>query len=286
MGRRGRGTVRSFLLLIFYRRTALIKYTPARIERETREDQQWEASETKLEKQLENLKLGLALQKGGPRGEKYRLRAEDKLKEAEALLKEAKSLLKQREDDLRITENNAQKAQGTPEEATLKSMLSMAKQRVDSAKDEIDKVEKKVQGCRRRVERAQRMAEAENRFLDLYRSLNRGGDEVNLLEAMILIAMNCGGTLSEKINFVFDLFDFDKSGTLSKEEITILLSCSCRALEHVGGLPESEGITLEELESMVVRAYASADLHTTADFTKFEFKKASFCNLHLHPTIQ
>ena len=149
----------------------------------------------------------------------------------------------------------------------------MARQRVDAAKDEITKAEEKVQACGMRVERAKRMAEAEDRFLDLYKSLNRGGDEINLLEAMILIAMNSGGTLTEKINFVFDLFDFDKSGTLSKEEITILLSCSCRALEHVGGLPESEGIGLEELESLVVRAYAAADLHATADFTKYEFKK-------------
>ena len=93
----------------------------ARVEREAREDQQWEKSTAKLTKQLEDIKMGLALQKGGPRGEKYRLRAEEKLAEADNLLKAANTLLKQREDDLRITESNAKKAKDTPEEGTLKS---------------------------------------------------------------------------------------------------------------------------------------------------------------------
>ena len=82
--------------------------------------------------------------------------------------------------------------------------------------------------------------------------------------------------IQEKIDFIYNLYDFNGSGDITIDEMTILL----RTLV-VGASKMDKKIvppTTEEIEKLTVKAFAIADKDSDGEISKHEFH--AFCKGH------
>ena len=83
-------------------------------------------------------------------------------------------------------------------------------------------------------------------------STKRTPTMVDALEVLSGICMFCEASLAEKIGYVFTLYDFNDSGTLTPDELTILMRSTTRALAKIGGTPEP---TVKDIERLCDEAF-------------------------------
>ena len=76
------------------------------------------------------------------------------------------------------------------------------------------------------------------------------------------------GSLEEKAELIFQLYDFDKSKYISKDELTILMTNSLSALRHLEGGPMP---SMEEVEKKTTEFFEHADLDKNERITLEEF---------------
>ena len=91
---------------------------------------------------------------------------------------------------------------------------------------------------------------------------------VDALEVLSGICMFCEASLAEKIGYVFTLYDFNDSGTLTPDELTILMRSTTRALAKIGGTPEP---TVKDIERLCDEAFSFADIDSDGHITQIEF---------------
>lgn len=72
-----------------------------------------------------------------------------------------------------------------------------------------------------------------------------GDDIIDQYEFITALAFLCHGSLGEKAELIFQLYDFDKSQYISKDELTILMTNSLTALRCLTGQPPP---TIGEIE--------------------------------------
>ncbi|KAF4029552.1 EF-hand domain pair [Phytophthora infestans] len=71
--------------------------------------------------------------------------------------------------------------------------------------------------------------------------------EVDVTEVLAVIIVYCNATMEGKVPFLFDLFDFDHSKMISKDELVLLMLCTTRGLCKVVGKPRPATDSLEVL---------------------------------------
>lgn len=98
----------------------------------------------------------------------------------------------------------------------------------------------------------------------------RGGVGVNMLELVsAFIVLLTQENLVDRAKLLFRAFDFDGSGELELDEVTILLSSVVRGLEIVVG--QRGNVSIEELERIVYTAFVQADTNNSHSVCCDEF---------------
>ncbi|KAF0683431.1 Aste57867_24556 [Aphanomyces stellatus] len=100
---------------------------------------------------------------------------------------------------------------------------------------------------------------------------------VNGLEFVAALAITCEtGKLLDKVGFVFDLFDFDHTGALTKDELMILLKSSVRGLTKLTqglGIQLAKLCPMAQIEDLASVCFRHCGLDTTDDLRKDSFLK-------------
>ena len=104
-------------------------------------------------------------------------------------------------------------------------------------------------------------------------------DRNNLVDAFEIIgclAMLSKMSIKEKVNFIYSLYDFNGSGDITMDEMTILmrtLVTGCAKMDKKISPPSTE-----EVERLTVKAFATADKDSDGEISKYEFD--AFCFTH------
>lgn len=64
-----------------------------------------------------------------------------------------------------------------------------------------------------------------------------GNGTIDSYEFICALSLVSHATLDEKAELIFNLYDFDKSLSISKEELTVLMANSLTALKSIEGKP-------------------------------------------------
>eukprot|EP00742_Colponemidia_sp_Colp-10_P006323 GILJ01006777.1.p1 GENE.GILJ01006777.1~~GILJ01006777.1.p1 ORF type:complete len:2262 (-),score=409.36 GILJ01006777.1:195-6980(-) len=107
-----------------------------------------------------------------------------------------------------------------------------------------------------------------NRVFDLFD--NDGNGKVDCYEFICGIAMICQGSVTDKIKILFNMYDFDKSNSISQDEMTILLRT---ALSSLAKMSDSKEPTDREIEIQTEQAFAKADTNHDGTISFEEFEK-------------
>jgi hypothetical protein len=78
----------------------------------------------------------------------------------------------------------------------------------------------------------------------LFNKLKNESNRVDVFETFAGVAILCSASLMEKINLMFEIFDFDHMGELAEDELSYMVVCVCSALSklHLWGMPTDEEI--------------------------------------------
>ncbi|GMH77728.1 hypothetical protein TrST_g7574 [Triparma strigata] len=99
---------------------------------------------------------------------------------------------------------------------------------------------------------------------------------VDAFEAIACLAMLSKMAIKEKVDFIYSLYDFNGSGDITMDEMTILmrtLVTGCAKMDKKISPPSTE-----EVERLTVKAFATADKDSDGEITKYEFDE--FCFSH------
>jgi Ca2+-binding EF-hand superfamily protein len=97
-------------------------------------------------------------------------------------------------------------------------------------------------------------------------------DLVDALEFLATFSLASGMSLDEKINFVFNCYDFDESGELTMDEMCLSFKSTLTGLCKLSGQPCPTELELEELAGA---AFAAADSDSDNKISRQEFEH--FC---------
>ena len=104
----------------------------------------------------------------------------------------------------------------------------------------------------------------------IFKKFDKDNDGIiDQYEFTTALAMLCHGTLEEKAELIFDLYDFDQSKYISRDELTILMKNSLTALRSLEGAgPPS----LTEIVQKANDVFTKADQDDNERITLDEFK--------------
>ncbi len=103
-------------------------------------------------------------------------------------------------------------------------------------------------------------AEVSSAAEELFKTLDTDNNGIiDGLEALATLAMVSSMTPMEKMNFVFTCYDFDESGELTVDEMTLSLKSTVTGLCKISGIPIP---TLNDFELIAKLAFQSADKET------------------------
>jgi len=96
------------------------------------------------------------------------------------------------------------------------------------------------------------------------------------LEAICYFCIGCSATLEDKIDFIFNVFDFNNGGDISYDEMVILMSSVLTAMVkydsgYRGTVAKSP--TDEEMEKITDEAFLDADANANGTIHKSEFRE-------------
>ena len=91
----------------------------------------------------------------------------------------------------------------------------------------------------------------------VFESFQKDNGLLDLLEIMSGLAMLCDNTLEEKVAFLYDIFDFRRSGEMFEDEVVLLFECVACALSRIGILDEPDD---EDIETAAADLFVSMEL--------------------------
>lgn len=100
----------------------------------------------------------------------------------------------------------------------------------------------------------------------MFDSDNNGS--IDSYEFMAFLTLMTHGTLRERAETLFQLYDFDQSNSISKDELSVLMQNALTALKCMEGKP---GPTLEEIEQKTSEFFRAADTNNDQQISKREF---------------
>jgi Ca2+-binding EF-hand superfamily protein len=83
-----------------------------------------------------------------------------------------------------------------------------------------------------------------------------GNGSIDSYEWMCFLALVSHGNLEEKAELLFNLYDFDKSQSISKDELTVLMTNALTAMRCMEGRPAP---TVNEIETKTAAFFKEAD---------------------------
>jgi Ca2+-binding EF-hand superfamily protein len=92
---------------------------------------------------------------------------------------------------------------------------------------------------------------------------------IDSYEFVCALSMMSHATLSEKAELIFNLYDFDRSQCITKDELTVLMTNSLTALKAMEGRPAP---TLAEIEQKTTAFFEEADEDRNNQISLREFK--------------
>ncbi|KAG3144949.1 hypothetical protein PI126_g13935 [Phytophthora idaei] len=94
------------------------------------------------------------------------------------------------------------------------------------------------------------------------------GKVVDVMEVFAVIIVFCTATMEEKVPFLFDLFDFDHSKMISRDELVLLMLCTTRGLCKAIGMPRP---ATDSLEALTIDAFSYIDRDRNGKISLEEF---------------
>lgn len=102
-----------------------------------------------------------------------------------------------------------------------------------------------------------------------------GNQLVDSLEILIVLALSSGMDTVDKLLFCYGIYDFDKSGELSKDEVSLLIRTAVYGLNKVCKIQLPEGEDLEKTTDLI---FLDADRSNDMKLSVYEFQ--TYCCLH------
>ena len=96
-----------------------------------------------------------------------------------------------------------------------------------------------------------------------------GNGSIDSYEFLCFLSLMSHGTLDEKAELIFNLYDFDKSQSISKDELTVLMTNALTALKSMERKPAP---TIAEIEKKTNMFFESADANRDNTISMREFK--------------
>jgi Ca2+-binding EF-hand superfamily protein len=96
-----------------------------------------------------------------------------------------------------------------------------------------------------------------------------GNGSIDSYEFLCFLSLMSHGTLDEKAELIFNLYDFDKSQSISKDELTVLMTNALTALKSMDRKPAP---TVSEIEKKTNAFFADADSNRDNSISLREFK--------------
>ena len=105
----------------------------------------------------------------------------------------------------------------------------------------------------------------------IFKHFDQDGDGViDTFEFTTALGLLCHGTLADKAELIFNMYDFDKSKYIAEDELTMLLKNTLTALRC---LSKKEPPTLEEIEAKTQGYFGEADVDGDNRIMLEEFKR-------------
>ena len=127
----------------------------------------------------------------------------------------------------------------------------------------------------------QKLTSMSQLLFQLYHRGNESNELVDSFEFICSICLLSGMSISDKLNFVFEVFDFDESGMISVEELTLMLRCcllglskACNELPTPSDIPKDSD--LAAFASIVFDPSITSTLTEQYDGGRVMLVKASF----------
>ena len=200
-------------------------------------------------------------------------------KTARVDMKECVTQLDSASDELDDAQNalEAMQEQLTANESdpSLRSEMIIAETTVEEAERQVERLLRKLEEQELLLQRALRRKAKENLILPLYSPLASSIEEsdfsVGLLNIIVALAVVCRDKVTEKLQFLVELFDINKDEFLASEELKALTSASVKVLDAVGYCDRV--IDDDEIYSIVLRAFYQMSTDCNKGMTHYETRQ-------------
>ena len=96
-----------------------------------------------------------------------------------------------------------------------------------------------------------------------------GNGSIDSYEFVCALSLMSHATMDEKAELIFNLYDFDRSQSISKDELTVLMANTIASLKSMEGKPAP---TINEIEQKTNELFAKADSDGNNQISLREFK--------------
>ena len=97
-----------------------------------------------------------------------------------------------------------------------------------------------------------------------------GNGSIDSYEFVCALSLLSHATLDEKAELIFNLYDFDRSQSISKDELTVLMANTMASLKSMERKPAP---TINEIEQKTNELFAKADTDRNNQISLREFKR-------------
>ena len=104
-------------------------------------------------------------------------------------------------------------------------------------------------------------------LMDMF-DMDKNGS-IDSYEFVCALSLMSHATLDEKAELIFNLYDFDRSQSISKDELTVLMANTMASLKSMEGKPAP---SINEVEVKTNELFAGADADANNQISLKEFK--------------
>lgn len=96
-----------------------------------------------------------------------------------------------------------------------------------------------------------------------------GNGSIDSYEFVCALSLMSHGTLDEKAELIFNLYDFDRSQSISRDELTVMMTNALAALKSMEGKPAP---SIAEVEKKTTEFFVASDTDKNNVISLKEFK--------------